>query len=190
MATPLVAGAATVTREYLVKAKGIANPSAAMVKATLLHTAFDMYPGQYGTGPTQELPTRRPNVHEGYGRVNMDEATNLDSATILVDERTGVKTGETKSVTETVSEGGTLRATLSYTDAPGAAAAATALVNDIDLRVTGPNGFMKELKDRKNNTEMLELAELPAGVYQVSVIGINVPLGKADAQPYALVVSH
>ncbi len=190
MATPLVAGAATVTREYLIKAKGIANPSAALVKATLLHTAFDMYPGQYGTGPTQELPTRRPNVHEGYGRVNMDDATNLATDSNVVDERVGVKTGETKSVSAEVGASGTLRATLTYTDAPGAAAAATALVNDIDLRVTGPGGFVKELQDRKNNTEMVELTGLTAGIYQVSVVGINVPRGKADAQPYALVVSH
>ena len=94
MATPLTAGAAAVARQFLVEQRQIADPSSAMVKALLMHTAYDMYPGQYGTGPTQELPTRRPNVHEGYGRVDMDVATRLGAETTLVDNHDGLATGE------------------------------------------------------------------------------------------------
>lgn len=48
MATPVVAGAAAVVREFLAKAKGTPNPSAALVKAILLNSATAMEPGQYG----------------------------------------------------------------------------------------------------------------------------------------------
>ncbi|MGK5084777.1 S8 family serine peptidase [Bdellovibrionota bacterium FG-1] len=188
MATPLTAGSATVLRQYLVQARGFSNPSAALVKATLMHTATDLYPGQYGTGPTQELPTRRPNVHEGYGRVNMDAATAIPTDTLLIDNSPGVGAGQAQSVQIQVPAGGSLRATLSYTDAPAAASASRSLVNDLDLIIQGPNHQIFQKQDRINNTEMLELSGLSAGLYTVSVSGINVPQGKNSKQPYALVV--
>jgi subtilisin family serine protease len=189
MATPLTAGAATVLRQYLIEARKFAQPSAALVKATLIHTATDLFPGQYGTGAGQELPTRRPNVHEGYGRVNMDEATALDAGTLLVDEKVGVASGESKSYTVQVGAGGVLRATMTYMDPPASAAARTALVNDLDVRVVGADGQVFEKKDRVNNTEMLELSVLARGAYTVLVAGINVPQGKNGKQPFALAVT-
>lgn len=190
MATPLTAGAAVVTREYLVKARGIAEPSAALVKATLMHTATDLYPGQFGTGPQQELPVRRPNVHEGYGRVDMDAVTSMGGETQIVDDKTGVGLSEEKAITVTVGSAGVLRATMTYTDAPASASASRALVNDLDLKVTAPDGKVYQKQDRINNAEMLELSGLAPGAYRVSVAGINVPQGKNGKQPYALVVSE
>ncbi|MGE0615400.1 MAG: S8 family serine peptidase [Bacteriovoracia bacterium] len=188
MATPLTAGAATVVREYLIKDRKLANPSAAIVKAALLHSAKDLFPGQYGEGSTQELPKRRPNIHEGYGRVDMDQATNL-AETQFVDETAGVGVGERKDITVEVGAAGKLRATLVYTDAPGASMAAKALVNDLDLVVTGADGKKMQLADRVNNHEMLELSGLAAGEYVVTVQGVNVPQGKAGKQPFALLVT-
>lgn len=190
MATPLTAGAAVVTREYLVKARGFATPSAALVKATLMHTATDLYPGQFGTGPQQELPVRRPNVHEGYGRVDMDAVTSMGTETQLVDDKSGVGLSEEKAITVTVGSNGLLRATMVYTDAPASASASRALVNDLDLKVTGPDGKVYQKQDRVNNSEMLELSGLAPGSYRVSVVGINVPQGKNGKQPYALAVSE
>lgn len=190
MSTPLVAGAAAVTREYLVKSHRVSSPSAALVKATLMHTARDLYPGQYGTGAGQELPTVRPNIHEGYGLVDMDQATKIGSETVLVDDKTGVGLNEEKMVTVSVRNGGALRVTLTYTDAPGTASAAKALVNDLDVKVVGPNRAVKTLADRVNNSEMIEMKNLAAGDYQVIVTGVNVPRGKNGKQPYALLVSQ
>src|SRR5207249_2850945 len=68
MATPLAAGAGALVRQWLT-ARGIANPSAAAIKATLLDTTYDMAPGQYGAGATQEIPANRPNNVDGWGRV-------------------------------------------------------------------------------------------------------------------------
>jgi hypothetical protein len=190
MATPLTAAAAAVGRQFLVEQRQIADPSGALVKALLMHTAFDMYPGQYGTGPTQELPTRRPNVHEGYGRVDMDVATSLGAETTLVDNTVGVATGENATFNFNVDSGKALRATLTYTDASAAAEAAKTLVNDLDLTITSPSGKVYTLNDHTNNTEMLEIPAGEAGNYVITVMGTNVPQGLSGKQPYALIVGE
>ena len=51
MATPLAAGAAALARQWLQEQAGLANPSAALLKALLMNGARDLAPGQYGTGP-------------------------------------------------------------------------------------------------------------------------------------------
>lgn len=187
MATPLVAGAAAVVREYLVKDRKIASPSAAMVKAVLMHTAEDLFPGQFGAvgvSHGQELATVRPNMDEGYGRVDVDKATSLASS-LLVDERVGLGPNEKHVYPITLSKQTELSATLAYSDAPGAAAASKALVNDLDLAIIDASGKRYELNDHVNNNEHLAV-QLPAGTYQIEVRGSNVPMTK---QAYALVVS-
>src|SRR5574341_1703799 len=67
MATPLTAGAGVLVREWLTL-HGLANPSAAAVKAALLNTTADIAPGQYGTGVTQEVPFDRPKSGAGRRR--------------------------------------------------------------------------------------------------------------------------
>jgi subtilisin family serine protease len=193
MATPLTAGAAAVTREYLVK-RGIKNPSAAVVKATLMHSAFDLFPGQFGKDTTgQEILKRGPNNQQGYGRVDMDAATKLGRAKI-VDNPVGVGAGETETVgfnmtKNRVRSGGILKATLVYTDAPAAASASQTLVNDLDLQVIAPDGKTYSLGDHTNNAESIEITDLNEGSYKISVVGTNIPQGKNGKQPYALLVS-
>jgi subtilisin family serine protease len=97
MATPLTAGAAALVREWLVRVKGMANPSSALMKSVLINGAADMSPGQHGSGPAQEIPSRRPNNVSGWGRVDLKAA--LDPAapiqTWLTDNADGLSTGET-----------------------------------------------------------------------------------------------
>ncbi len=189
MATPLVAGAAAVTRQVLQEKFQIASPSAALLKATMLHTAVDMYPGQYGEAGAargQELITRRPNSDEGYGRTDVSNVANLTNKTQFVDNKTGVGQGEQVSVTVTLTAPGSLLANLVYTDAPASPDAAVALVNDLDLTLTG-NGQTVNKNDHVNNNEVIELANLPAGTYTLTVSGAKVPQGKNGKQPYALV---
>lgn len=194
MATPLTSGAALVIRQYLVDGLKVNKPSAALLKAVLIHTAKDLYPGQFGEGVVgQELPTKRPNVHEGFGRVDADAATQL-TAESLVDEKVGLKTTETKEYTLDAKAGQTLRASLVYTDAPAAANAAVALVNDLDLKVVGPNGEVslpnhKTDADKVNNSEMIEVSVPADGQYVIRVTAANVPKGipGTNSQPYGLV---
>ncbi len=189
MATPLTAGAAAVTREFIVEKLGVVSPSAALIKALLLHTAQDLYPGQYGEGATQEISKVRPNFQEGYGRVNLENLVRLDTKTIVLDNTLGVGVSEESHTPIELLEGENLRATLVYTDAPAVVSVQKALVNDIDLVILGPTQTY-QLADRVNNTEMLELKNLAAGQYTIVVKGINIPQGKNGKQPYALVVSR
>jgi subtilisin family serine protease len=190
MATPLTAGAAAVVRQILSEKFATKTPSAALVKAYLLHTAFDLYPGQYGEGTaTQELRTRRPNVDEGYGRVDMKMATALTKGTTtIVDYRNGIKTGEAFERTMSVKQGEKVLVNLVWTDAPGSPTAAKALVNDLDL-VVELNGTVLSGKDAINNNEIFEGTATAAGTLKITVKGSNVPMGNSGNQPFALVYS-
>lgn len=191
MSTPLVAGAATVVRQYLIEQRGIAQPSAALIKAILMHTAVDLYPGGFGAigaANGQEILTTRPDSNQGYGRVDVARATDLGRA-FIVDEVVGIGTGQSQTYPIRVNGRGRLTATLVYTDAPAAAGAARALVNDLDLVLIDPSGRQVTLNDRINNSEMIEI-DVEPGDYQVRVQGHNVPQGLvAGSQPYALILS-
>lgn len=190
MATPLVAGAAVVTRQILQQKYNIQNPSAAVVKAALMNTAFDMYPGQYGevgASRGQEILQRRPNSDEGYGRVDMKE---LSSRTLSVwDEKIGVIQGETKSFNVEILQVQKVVINMVYTDAPGSVNAAVALVNDLDLSLVQSDGtVVSEPKDHVNNHEVIEMTLNP-GKYQIRVNGAKIPLGRQGSQSFAIVMS-
>lgn len=183
MATPLAAGAAAQTREVLISRFKISNPSAALVKAAMLHTAVDLYPGQYGLGPTQELKTQRPDSNQGYGRVDLEKLSLLSDSTTRFVDSAGLAQGETFVANIDVPAGKSLLlVNLVYTDAPGAVAAAAALVNNLDLKVNE-----KESASKINNHEMVELKFPAAGTYKIEVRGTNIPMGKNGKQPFSLI---
>lgn len=190
MSTPLTAGAAAIARQVLVEKIGMQNPSGALLKATMLHTAVDMYPGQFGevgAARGQEILTRRPNSDEGYGRVDVANIAQLSSQTQFIDNRQGVAQGGEVTYEFTLAQTGSLYANLVWTDAPGSSNAAQALVNDLDLVLTMPNGQTLSMNDHVNNLEMIEKSGLPAGTYKLSVKGYKVPQGKNGSQAFALV---
>jgi len=189
MSTPLTAGAAAIVRQVLKSRYKLNQPSGALVKAVLMHTATDMYPGQYGEGSaTQEL-SHRPNNNEGYGRVNMQTVSEMDAKTQIIDEKAGVAQGQKLSYQVTVAKGGKLLVNMVYADAPAAPSAAKTLVNNIDLAVIGMDGREVASKDTTNNHEIVELTNLPSGSYTIEVRGVNVPMGKGGKQPFALIYS-
>jgi len=188
MATPLTAGAATVVREVLQKKWSINNPSAAIVKGVMMHSAEDMFPGQFGAvgaNKGQEILATRPNNDEGYGRVNMGNMMDLVAAkTHLVDNQTGLAQGEVETFTMEIQEGQSLVANMVYTDAPASPNAASTLVNDLEMALTKPDGSQVNSNDHVNNNEFMDLKNLPAGTYKLTIRAHRVPSGK---QPYALV---
>ncbi len=189
MATPLTAGAAVVARQFLIEKKGIAKPSAALVKAYLLHTASEMFPGQFGeigASRGQEILTLRPNNDEGYGRVNVQEVVASPNF-LFLDQSSAVATGETKVFTFDV-PAGKFVANIVWTDAPGSTNASKALVNDIDFAVHLPNGRVLANHDSVNNHSFVQEVTT-AGSVRILVNGVNVPMGKNGKQPFALVVS-
>ena len=183
MSTPLVAGAAAVVRQFLIEKKGVETPSAALMKAVLMHNTDDLYPGQYGeVGKEngQELLKPGANSNQGYGRVNVDRAT--QSRFQVVDEKAGIAVGEVKSYPVPL---GVKKVTLVYTDAPGSPAASKALVNNLDLEVHVKDRFFAS-NSELNNVEQVSLTNV-TGRMEIRVKGTNVPMGHDGKQPFALV---
>ena len=212
MANPLTAGTCALIEQYYKEgwfvngtkdtSQGI-TPSAALVKATLLNGAWDMYPGQYGTGSYLEIP-HRPNNVEGWGRVDLYNTLYFagDSRNLIFDDHTtGITTGQT--VTYTVcnqSNTEPLKFTLVWTDPAASTSSSKQLVNNLDLKVTAPDGSTVyypnggSSPDDTNNVEGIDIpvSELQTGEYTVEVKGTNVPGNggtNTDHQPFALVVS-
>jgi subtilisin family serine protease len=189
MATPLTAGAAALVRQYYTDREGI-SPSAALIKATLINGATDM-PGQYIEYEIIDGP--RPNMAEGWGRVNVENAIFPAAPRVLkyVDEPYGLSTTWRRTVTFYNNSAAPLTVTLVWTDYPSTPAAGVNLVNDLDITLTDPNSttwYPNGLAtyDRKNNVEVIDLSSPLAGEYTVTISGYNVPQGP---QPFALVVS-
>jgi uncharacterized repeat protein (TIGR01451 family) len=198
MATPLVAGAGALAREWLI-GRGHANPSAAAVKALLLDTTYDMTPGQYGEGAAREIPAARSNNVAGWGRVDLGFMSAPPPYAAWVDDHTiGLATGQSDTFVSApgrslavVDSAQPLRIMLAWTDPPGSLSAQKKLVNDLDLTVTGPGGVIYRGNgaaggDRLNNVEGIVIDSPPLGQYRVEVRGYNVPI---DTQPYALAVA-
>ncbi len=200
MATPGAAGFAALTRQYFADGfypGGAANstnaftPSGALVRTMLINSAVNM------TGTTAI-----PANCQGWGRVLLDDAMFFtgDARKLWVKDDSGFTTGSTASKTFnfTVVAGQSLKVTLGWTDFPSTPAAATNLINDLDLTVSGPSGtFLGNVfasgtsttggtADRKNTIEQVLLAIPAAGTYTVTVKAFNIPQG---TQPFALVVT-
>lgn len=189
MSTPLTAGAAVIARQYLIEKKSIAKPTAALVKAYLLHTATEMFPGQFGevgAARGQEILTMRPNNDEGYGRVNVEEMVASNSF-LFLDQAGAVATSEVKEYKLEV-PAGKFVANIVWTDAPGSVNSSKALVNDLDMEVTLPGGKIISANDQINNHSFIQ-SQVSAGTVTIKVKGTNVPMGKNGKQPFAIVAT-
>lgn len=194
MSNPLAGGAATLVRDFYQKSASV-NASAALVKATLINSAVDLADENNDGANDNDFPI--PNVHEGWGRINLDNAT--DGTAKYVDNTAGTSTGVSTTYQAAVAGGAPLKISLVWSDYPSTAAAAINLVNDLDLEVTAPNGTTVYRgnvfaggwsatggsADRRNNVENVYVQSAATGTYQVKVTGFNVPNGP---QPFALVV--
>jgi hypothetical protein len=107
MSTPLTAGAAAVVRQWLTTRGGVPSPSGALMKAVLINGAVDMSPGQYGAGAQQETPAQRPNIVNGWGRVDLVESLAPDGGrqVWVKDETGGLGTGGNRTYQLTVGGG-------------------------------------------------------------------------------------
>ncbi len=191
MSNPLAAGGVTVVKDYYNKAHGI-NATAALVKATVINSAVDMADENNDGVNDNDFPI--PNVHEGWGRINLDAAT--DGTIAFVDEATGLSTGGSQ-VFNVTSTGGPLKVTLVWSDFASTEAASINLVNDLDLTVSGPSGTFRGnvfsggwsttggTADRRNNVENVYIQSPAAGIYTVTVNAFNIPNGP---QKFALAI--
>ena len=204
-ACPQIAAGGALARQYYTDGyypSGAANPAdgftptGALLKATLLNSGVDM---------TNE--SGYPTNLEGWGRMLLDEAMHFagEVRTMMVADvrhasgdalTTG---GEYELPFEVTDASEKLKATMVFTDAPAAPAAAFVPVNDLDLTVTSPSGaeylgnvFVGGLSatggsaDDLNNVEQVHLEAPETGTWTLRVSGTAVNDGP---QGFAVVVS-
>jgi hypothetical protein len=206
MASPHVAGAVALIGQWWRGFNGGKNPSTAMTRALLVNSATDL--------DERDVP----NGNEGWGRVNVgalfgtppSDRVNADQTDLMTDP------GASRVLhVAPVDSTKPLRVTLAWTDAPGAAAAddeakkRPALVNDLDLTVTGPDGSVYAGNvfaeghsvagghlDRLNNLENVLLDQAGPGPFTVTVAAAALPgdglpgTGDTTDQDYALAIAN
>ncbi len=190
MAAPACAGAAALARQYLAGPAGRAAgappaPSAALVKAVLLHGGRPAHVELPDGAGYAAPPAVLPDLAQGFGRLDLASVLPLGPQgaawpfNLSVWDREPAVDGGTwarclRIEAASAGAGPPLRATLVWTDPPAAPGAARALINDLDLLVTGPapgggrrawhgNGMTQKdealgerpLPDRLNNCEQV-----------------------------------
>jgi subtilisin family serine protease len=196
MAAPHVAGAVSLLVQWWGQRHPGAVPSPAMVKAMLVNSAHDM--------GGKDIP----NIHEGWGRVNLRELFDPSLERALMDQVSIFDAvGEEHTWTiEPVDPSRPMKISLVWTDAPGAPNANPAIVNDLDLSlVSGSttyrgNVFSAGMSVPGGSYDRLEVVENifledPSGQYMLRVRAANlpgdgVPGGDGTDQDYALVMSN
>jgi len=154
MACPGIAGQAAQIRQYYEEGWHVTgspdtnegfNPSSALVRATLINGAVEMT-----GGGSHYHESRFPNLDQGFGRSLLDRVLQFegDSRHLEIfdswDEGRTLSTGDTWNMTLEVEDPSEeLEVTLAWNDYPGPLGADRtnpALVNDLDLELTGPDG--------------------------------------------------
>ncbi len=199
MSCPAAAGTAALLVEK-VRSETENLPSPALVRAWMIATAFDM-----------PDPSNKPipNEDEGWGRIDLSALLDPDANILYYDEEVMfTETGEDHILTVSVASlTEPFRVALAWLDAPGALHAQPALVNDLDLIVTGAdwteylgNNFSDSFSepggqpDRRNNVECV-FVEAPQGQYHIRVVAHQItsdttPGTSGIQQPFALFVSN
>lgn len=198
MASPHAAGLAVLLTEWWRGQFAGATPSPAMLKALLVNGAVDI------TGPPAI-----PNNAEGWGRIHLPRSIGVGVVREFVDQTVVLdNVGEVFERAYGVPDSAQpVRITLNWTDAPGAAGANPALVNNLDLEVVAGgqtyrgnvfSGGVSVTGGSADNRATTENVYLPPGVSDVLVRvrattlpGNGVPnFGDATDQDFALVCSN
>ena len=195
MAAPLVAGCAALVRQYLRQHpdKPIPEPSAALMKAMLIHSA------RYFEYKHARPDSRRwADYEQGWGRVDLQRVLNpsVPVKVLYFEEKAGLETGQRRRYKVKISDTDVpLRATLVYTDAPG-----VELQCNLNLLAQAPapsmrrfvgNHFLNDdALDDVNNVEGIIIDPDPAenGIWTIGVVASSVP-SDVNVQDFALVIS-
>lgn len=164
---------------------GRPDPLPSTYKALIVHTADDLE-------NATSWYNRGPDYASGYGIVDIDAAvTSVQMREALEDQ---VAHGGSATYYLGVTAGtASLKITLAWDDPAAAEDASPALINDIDLVVTAPDGTRhypwtlnpaapsaaaaRDQADRINNLEQVEVDAPIEGTWEVSIVGLDVPDG-------------
>ncbi|KAL0207259.1 hypothetical protein P9112_011887 [Eukaryota sp. TZLM1-RC] len=191
MATPLVAGAAVICRQYFIK--GLYNetsfsPSSALIKSVLVIGSVNVDQD----ADMINIPSI-PSSAQGNGRLNLTRSLPLSNSHFLwvVDSNhsfssSGVGLDYFIRMDE-VNQDFPIKVALTWVDPPASLSATFTLVNDLDLIVVDPDynlyyGNMGHYHDVLNNQEIV-VPSATVGVYRLRVFASRLAV---QPQPFAL----
>ena len=194
-ATAVAGGSVSLIREFIREDVGISSPSSALLKAAAINGAVDL--------GTPDIP----NAQEGWGQISvsnsvMPQFNGGDLSTFHENSRT-LSAGFSTLYQFDLDPSSGIDITLAWTDVAGSANAQqneSRLVNDLDLKLTAPDGTIYKgnvivngvsvpngVHDSVNNVERIKIAPsavLPSGKWQLTVSHA----GGLD-QAYALILT-
>lgn len=186
MASPAVAGASALVREYLKKKyfRTIDAPSSSLIKAILINSGEDL----------KSVPNY-PNFEEGWGRLLLKKTLPLQNSeyNLFIEDlkrEEGLIEGIEKLYKIKVSSSNNpLSITLVWTDYPAFPSSKDILINDLDLELTTPSGKVYKGNviengesieggdfDNKNNVERIILKNPEEGYYELKIKGKSIPM--------------
>lgn len=194
-ATAVAGGSVSLIREFIREDVGISAPSASLLKAASINGAIDL-----GTPDV-------PNAQEGWGQISVSNSVmpkyNGNDLSTFHDNSRTLSAGFSTLYQFDLDPSSGIDITLAWTDVAGSANAQqneSRLVNDLDLKLTAPDGTIYKgnvivngfsvpngVHDDVNNVERINIAPnsaLPSGKWQLTVSHA----GGLD-QAYALVVT-
>ncbi|HEX6099986.1 MAG TPA: S8 family serine peptidase [Thermoanaerobaculia bacterium] len=201
-ACPHVAGATALIQQWWKTTHAGQLPAPALSKAMLINGAVD---------PTADPAGFAPNNTEGWGRMNLAGVLNPGVATLYNNqENVLTNAGQTYTISGNVADPSKpFRVTLVWSDAPGAAGANPALVNNLDLEVSfGATTYKGNVftngastaggtSDTRNNVEGIHFAAgAVSGAFSLTVRATALAgdgaqgTGDTTDQHFALVVSN
>lgn len=177
------------------------RPRAATTAALAIATAQQM--------PFENRTAENNRYQQGWGMVDLKKLHDLRDRLFIVNEDVALKPQQTERFSVQVAEGeAELKISMVYKDPPGLVSAGKAQVNDLDIKVTAPdgtvywgnNGLLDGMystsggePDRLDTVENVFVQKPAAGTWTVEVIAaaINQPVveGGALEVPFALVVA-
>jgi uncharacterized protein (TIGR03437 family) len=217
--SPMAAGGALLVRQYFTdgfypggaRTSGPGfTPSNALVKAVIVNSGRNMTGGYTADDAPNGQRGSLPNSGQGWGRMTLDDAlyfagerrelkvlADIYNGSLAADSSrpasyAAITTGETQSYTlASVSAVEPLRITLAWSDPKSSLMASAALVNDLDLEVSAPDGTVYHGNinfdsawtgsangagfDNRNNIEAVYIRYPQVGDYTLRIIGRNVP---------------
>ena len=185
MSCPAAAGCVVLATDHVEHAWGHANPSPALIKALLINGADKLVGSTY------------PDPSQGWGRINLTTLKDTPVAkTFFYDQEQLLSVGGVQSQRYIyfVNSSRPFKVTLDWTDFPGTPSASKALVSDLDLVVTAPDGtvYMGNnfnsnaqsqeggTNDTVNNVERFALNSPMVGYWSIEVRASNTPSGPQD----------
>lgn len=179
MSTALATGSAILTRQYFTDIKNI-NPSAALVKAALIHGA-------------KELPGES-RLSQGFGLIDLHGSLmTLENKKTAIYDNLKINEEQQMEFEFDASGNAPLKVTLVWSDYPQRPGANNVLVNDLDLKVTTPDG--RDLwgnnnigGDKKNNVEVVTIDSVQSKVYSDQTYSIQIKGSdiQEGPQPFSL----